>query len=67
MPAELLRAHLHRRAKILMARTRPANPSLNGYVVGLSEALVMVHAFHDFLPDGYSVVRTDDVADVRSG
>ena len=62
-----LQPHLNTRAKILVSRNRPSNPRISGYLLGLSEELALLHAFDDFEPDGYTIVRTADVVDVRSG
>ncbi len=67
MSHSLLAPHLNTRAKIRVTRNRPSNPLLNGYLLGLSDQLALVHAFDDFEPDGYTIVRTVDVVDVRCG
>lgn len=40
---------------------------MSGYVISCSESLCMLHAFHDFAPDGYAVIRLNDVTQVRCG
>jgi hypothetical protein len=66
-PKDMLRAHVGARRKVQVERSRPSNPRLNGFVLASSETLCYMHVFHDFYPDGYVVVRLDDVESVRSG
>lgn len=63
---EDLQPHLSSRQKIRIERRRPANPHLNGYLVGLSPRLGMMHCFDDFQPDGYTIFYLDDIEDIRS-
>ncbi len=37
---------------------------LNGYVLGVGERLALVHQFHDFLDDGWTLVRIADIEEV---
>lgn len=53
--------------KVRITRGLPSEPLINGFVLGLGAELVMLHVFHDFIPDGYAVVRLDDIVGVRSG
>ena len=53
--------------KIRVERSRPSNPRLNGFLIDVSESLGLMHCFHDFMPDGFSVFRIADVTGVRSG
>jgi hypothetical protein len=62
-----LARHLGTGMKIRIERNRPSNPRLNGYLLGLSEHLGLMHCFHDFMPDGYTVFRVSDVEKVRCG
>jgi hypothetical protein len=62
-----LKSHLNTQRKIRVERNRPSNELLNGYLMALSETLGVMHCFHDFLPDGYSVFRLEDVVSLRSG
>jgi len=38
----------------------------SGFVIGLSDDLVLVHDFHYQLPDGYTVVQRADIVEVQS-
>jgi hypothetical protein len=62
-----LAGHAGTGRKVRVTRNRPAEPLLNGYVVAASDRLAMLHPFHDFLPDGYSIIRSEDVVEVRQG
>lgn len=42
-----------------------ADEPVFGYLIGLSDDLALLHTFADFDPDGYLIVRTDDVEEVR--
>lgn len=39
---------------------------LNGYVIGCSRMLCLMHPFDDFEPDGYTIFRIEDVSSIRS-
>lgn len=38
----------------------------SGYILGLSENLVLLHGFNDFHIDGYCIYRLGDISSVRS-
>ncbi|MCA9112775.1 MAG: hypothetical protein KDA52_22675 [Planctomycetaceae bacterium] len=61
-----LRPHLCTEKKIRVERNRPSNQLLNGYLMGLSDTLGLMHCFDDFEPDGYTVFRVCDVTNIRS-
>jgi hypothetical protein len=50
-----------------LTRGYPGEPTHNGFVLGLGRDLVLLHQFHDFYPEGYAVLRVDDIKQVRSG
>lgn len=43
------------------------HPTLNGYLLGLSDELGLMHAFDDFHPDGYTLFPVSCVTRIRSG
>lgn len=53
--------------KVQVSRRTPCEPLLNGFLLDSSASLVLMHAFHDFMPDGYTVFRLEDVEGFRSG
>lgn len=53
--------------KVRIERSFPSNPILNGFVIDASEDLCVMHCFHDFMPDGFSLFHIADVTSVRSG
>tara|TARA_R110002072_G_scaffold29824_2_gene93822 strand:- start:22 stop:609 length:588 start_codon:yes stop_codon:yes gene_type:complete len=53
--------------KVRVQRRTPCDPLLNGYLLGSSKSLLLMHVFHDFMPDGYLVFRLEDVEEIRSG
>jgi hypothetical protein len=61
-----LHPHVGTGMKIRVERSRPSTKRLNGYLMGLSEMLGVMHCFDDFEPDGYTVFRLEDVVSVRS-
>ena len=65
-PYHQLRPHLNTQKKIRIQRDRPSNQLLNGYLLALSDVLGVMHCFHDFMPDGYSLFRLTDVVSLRS-
>ena len=50
---------------VRITRRFPGDRYLRGYVLGLSEELVLMHVFHDFEPDGYTICRVEDITQVR--
>ncbi|MCE9578073.1 MAG: hypothetical protein K8W52_33395 [Deltaproteobacteria bacterium] len=48
----------------LLRRVFPGEPRVNGYVLAVSERLALVHQFHDFLDDGWTVLRIADIEEV---
>lgn len=66
-PLQPIRARLGTRESVRIERSRPSNPHMSGYIVGCSGSLCMLHTFRDFAPDGYAVVRADDIVAVRCG
>lgn len=61
-----LRKHVGTRRMIRITRRTPCEPTVYGYLLGLSKTLALLHRFDDFEPDGYSVLRVEDVVKVRS-
>ena len=53
--------------KVHLTRGFPGDPIHNGFVLGLGNDLVLLHQFHDFYPEGYTVLRIADIKRVRSG
>lgn len=51
---------------IRITRKTPCHPTVDGYLLGLSKTLALLHSFDGFFPDGYSVLRVEDVVKVRS-
>lgn len=55
------------RRKVRIERNRPSNRLLNGYVLDCESGLALIHAFDDFEPDGYAIIRECDIVSVRQG
>jgi hypothetical protein len=53
--------------KIRLSRQTPCAPSLNGYVLGMSDQWLLLWQFHDFYPDGFTIVRMDGITSYRCG
>jgi hypothetical protein len=53
--------------KVRLTRRQPSEPRLNGYILGVSERLLLMHCFDDFEPDGYTICRIRDIIGVRHG
>ncbi len=56
--------HLATNQKIRVA-TDGSDEPFSGYLLGLSDNLALLHTFTDFDPDGYTILRTDDIEEVR--
>jgi hypothetical protein len=52
---------------VAIERTFPGEPRLCGYVEAMSDALVAVQPFHDFYPEGWAVIRREDIEEVDCG
>lgn len=53
--------------KIRVELSFPSTPQINGFLIEASETLGVMHCFHDFMPDGFTVFRIAEVTGVRSG
>ena len=62
---DLLARHVGTGKMISLTRSRPNEPRLDGYLLGLSDDLGLLHVFTGFEPDGYNVFRVADVDAVR--
>lgn len=62
-----LAEHLGTTQMVRIERSLSAEPSLHGYLVGLSPALGLMHCFDDFDPDGYTIFRLEDVLSHERG
>jgi hypothetical protein len=62
---DLLAKHVDTAKMIRITRRQPSEPTLHGYLLGLSGELGLLHVFTDFQPDGYTVFRVEDVVGVR--
>lgn len=71
-------AHIKSRQIVRVERNRPSGRFLHGCLlsccypvvdgcIGVSDALVLMHPFNDFRPDGYAVIRQQDIVGVRCG
>jgi hypothetical protein len=50
-----------------VTRLFAGEPCHNGLLLGVGESLVLLLQFHDFYPEGYTILRTKDILKVRSG
>jgi hypothetical protein len=53
--------------KVRIMRRFPGDPRHDGFVLGVGGSLVLLHQLHDFSPDGYTILRIEDVLSVRHG
>jgi hypothetical protein len=63
---EDLAQFLQSRSLVRLALDLPGRESLQGYLLGLSETLGLIHRIDDFRPDGYAVFRVEDIHRTRS-
>jgi hypothetical protein len=61
-----LRKYVGTGAAIRVGREGLQKESLNGFLIELSTQFGVMHCFHDFMPDGFSLFRIADVTSVRS-
>ena len=62
-----LAEHVGTGQMIRLDRGLAGEPSLHGYLLGLSPELGLVHCFDDFEPDGYTLFRLEDVLSLARG
>jgi len=62
-----LAKHVNSRKNIQVDRDLFEESSVSGYLIAMSDDLALLHTFDDFEPDGYMIIRTDDVEDVTRG
>lgn len=53
--------------KVRLERDFPGESTRNGFILGLSDALILLQQFHDFYCEGYTLLRVPDVTAVQSG
>lgn len=53
--------------RVRVTRGVPSEPHLNGFVLALGRAWVLIRQFHDFYPEGCTALRWGDITAVRSG
>lgn len=53
--------------KVRLTRAFPSDRLHNGFVLGVGRDLVVLQQFHDFQPEGYAVLRLNDITHIRSG
>jgi hypothetical protein len=47
---------------VVEIRDRFENPSIRGFVLNSNDACTLIRQFDAFLPDGYAILRTLDIA-----
>lgn len=52
--------------QVQIKREGIAEVFINGYVLSVSPSFVLIHNAENFLLDGYSVIRTSDITNIRS-
>ena len=52
---------------VSIKRFEPSSVYNNGFIIDVSESLVMIQQFHDFYFDGFSIIRLADIRSVRCG
>lgn len=62
-----LAEHIGTAQMLRIERSLSAEPSLHGYLLGLSPVLGLMHCFDDFEPDGYTIFRLEDVLSHERG
>ncbi len=62
-----LAKHVGSRKNVQIDRDLEQDPSVSGYVLAVGDELALLHTFDDFEPDGYMLIRMDDVEDVVRG
>ena len=65
--ADELRKYVGRTQKVRLSRQTPCAPSLNGFILALGEVWLLLWQFHDFYPDGFTLIRVDGICECRCG
>ena len=53
--------------KVHITRLPTSNPTANGFVLAVYEPWFLLWQFHDFYPDGFTVMHVDDIERIRHG
>jgi hypothetical protein len=56
-----------RKLPVLLTRTFDGDSKPDGYVLGIGAQWVLLQSFYNFFPDGFELVRVDQLASARSG
>lgn len=64
---EQLRAAAARRGYVYVKRDAVTERRLRGFVLAVSDELMLMREVYDFAPDGYVIVQLRDVTSVRDG
>ncbi|MDJ0522519.1 MAG: hypothetical protein QNJ90_10670 [Planctomycetota bacterium] len=64
---DLLRKYAGRYRKVRLTRPLLAGQHTHGFVLALSDELVLMSQFHDFYSEGAVVLRLKDISGLRSG
>ena len=51
---------------VRIERPFPGNYYINGFIHYTTESLMLMHQFHDFYCEGFTIVKTSDIKDFRS-
>jgi len=62
-----LAEHVGTGQMVRVDRGLSGEPTLHGYILGLSPELGLMHCFDDFEPDGYTLFRLEDVLSLERG
>lgn len=61
-----LEPYLHKPQMLYLESCAIDQPAMNGFLVGLSEDLGVMHFFNDFVPYGYEIFHLSDIESITS-
>lgn len=62
-----LRKYQGKPKEVRVSRRFPSGENIFGYVIDTSSSLALLHEFYDFFPLGYTIIRAQDITEVRHG
>ncbi|PZR23716.1 MAG: hypothetical protein DI535_23470 [Citrobacter freundii] len=68
MDAPTIDRHIQQRNFVKISRNlKGSSYDLRGFILGKSASLLLIQSTHDFLFDGYEIIRRADVINIRNG
>lgn len=64
---ERLQEHAGSKKKVMLMRFPPFEETHHGFLLSVGDTWTLLWRFSDFDPDGFEILRTEQITDIRSG